>query len=172
MVFPLSQRVLHSVKKSMMTSFVVCSVKRVRESMMMIWAWLSLIWARRFFRSSSMFSFSRSRPGNDDGIEADVPPCIVIGDVQAHGLHLGEEVLRCRLAREEVDAETLFHPAPDDLLGEDRFPAVMLPFDEGEGPEGDTIIDLLVDLGFSRWRGRPSSCRLAGRENPAYHPVA
>ena len=53
-----------------------------------------------------------------------------------------------------------FIPPPDDLLGEDRFSAVMFPLDEGEGIEGDAGIELLVDL---RLPGRENGLRLPPR---------
>lgn len=78
--------------------------------------------------------------------EAEVAPGEVVRDVQAHRLHLGEERLRRHLGGEEVDVQPLLHRTPHDLLGEYTLAGVVLPLDQGEGPEREAVRDLLVDL--------------------------
>ena len=83
--------------------------------------------------------------------EPHVSPGEVVGNVQAHGLHLGEETLCGHLGGVEVDIQPLLHRPPHDLLGEDALPRIVLPFDQGEGTERKTIGYFLIDL--------PVSCR-------------
>ena len=65
--------------------------------------------------------------------EPDVSPGKVIGDIEAHGLHLGEEALRCQLGGVEINAQPLLHGPPHDLLGKHAFPGIVLALYEGEG---------------------------------------
>lgn len=86
------------------------------------------------------------KSNNMEGEDLEVAPGKILGDVKAHGLHLLDEALAGIFRGKEINGESLFHGAPDDLLGKDALPGIVLPFDEGQGFKGKTISDLLVEL--------------------------